>query len=245
MPDPIDFFGQLDVDIDAFAAAVEACPLDAPVVACPGWDLADLAAHLGGVHRWVIGALEAGGPPTPNDSDPSPADAVELAAWVRTGGARMLGMLRPLAADAPVWHPFPVAKVAAVWPRRQAQEASVHRWDAQFAAGLPATISTAMSVDGIDEYLGVMLPRLVIREHLALPSSTVRFVATDTGDSWTVDGRSGSVVAAAEGSRSEATINGRAEDVLLSVWHRPIPADAVTIEGDTEVADAWLALGGA
>ncbi len=244
MAAPIDHLQQLDDDITGFVDAVRRGPADAAIVSCPGWTMSDLAQHLGEVHRWVIRALESGGQPRGDDGDPPPDDLGARADWVRAGGDRMLGLLRGLDPDAPVWHPFPVAKVGRVWPRRQGQEASVHRWDAQHAAGLPATISTAMSVDGIDEYLGVMLPRLVVREHLTLPGSTVRFVAMDTGDSWTVDGRSGSVVVA-EGSPPEATISGRSEDVLLRVWHRPVADGAVKIDGDTEVADAWLALGGA
>ena len=43
--------------------------------------------------------------------------------------------------DGPTWHPFGAAKLGRVWPRRQAQEISIHRWDAEQATG--PTVSDA------------------------------------------------------------------------------------------------------
>ena len=44
---------------------------------------------------------------------------------------------------------------AAFWPRRMAHETSVHRVDAQQAAGAQLPIDTALATDGVDEFLMV------------------------------------------------------------------------------------------
>ncbi len=49
--DGIDYVAHLRADSARFIDLLEAGPLDAPVAACPGWDLRGLATHLGGVHR--------------------------------------------------------------------------------------------------------------------------------------------------------------------------------------------------
>jgi uncharacterized protein (TIGR03083 family) len=245
---PIDHLAQLSLDTDLLAATLTTGRADAPVAACPGWTVSDLGAHLATVQRWATIAARTGAPPAPGDIPPAPTDPAELAAWIRAGARALTDLLSCVAADAPTWHPFPVEpKVAGLWRRRQAHEVSVHRWDAEHAVGLPASIGRAMADDGIDEYWRVMLPRLVSREGLAVPASLIEVIATDTSNRWIVDGRSGSLqvssVRMSDDAIPEASVEGDAEAVLLRLWGRPVDADRVTVTG--EVAAAWLALGGA
>jgi uncharacterized protein (TIGR03083 family) len=194
-----------------------------------------------------MGAVQQQAPPRLDPGvDPAPADPVGLADWVRAGAARMVAMLRAADPDSPTWHPFPVEpKVAGLWPRRQAQEASVHRWDAERAAGGWPSIGAAMAADGVDEYWAYMLARMVSREGITVPSSVVAVVTTDTGGRWVTDGRGGAVAAAATGVAPQAELRGTAEAVLLRLWGRPVADGSVTVSGDPAVAGAWLALGGA
>lgn len=232
-------------DVEVFADAVAAGLLDAPVAGCPGWTLADLGAHLGGVHRWVIGAVTTGAPPAAAGAyEPAPvSDAAGLAAWVREGAATMIGLLERTDPTAPTWHPFPVEpKVAGLWRRRQAQEASVHRWDAEHAIGRRPVIDAELAADGIDEYFGVMLPRMLTREGRRTPDTVLGVRLTDRPERWVLDGASGLPVAS--GRASHAELIGDAESVLLRLWGRPAAHDPAVV-GDGEVAAAWLALGGA
>lgn len=244
----LDHLALLADDLDAFVAALATGPATAEIAGCPGWTLAELGVHLGSVHRWARHAILHGAPPQPDDiaADPAPAELPEITAWVRAGADRLLVALHELDPDGPTWHPFPVEpKLAGLWRRRQAQEASVHRWDAQRAIGLSPTIDTAFADDGVDEYWGVMLPRMLSRESKPVPASVIGVSLTDTGTTWTIDGRGGSVQPAAAGVEATAVLTGTAEAVLLRLWGRPVPAGAVTITGDAAVADDWLALGGA
>jgi uncharacterized protein (TIGR03083 family) len=230
-------------DIEAVASAVETGPADAPIAGCPGWNLVDLGQHLGFIHRWARHAVLTGTPLREELPDPAPSEPSALAAWLRSGGDDLLAALRAIDPDAPTWHPFPVPRVAAVWPRRQAQEASVHRWDAQHAIGMDATIDADHAADGIDEYFGVMLRRLVQRARLVVPPSVFAAECTDTGDRWVVHGVDEDIEPAT-GLEPQATVRGPAQWVLLRLWGRPVPSGSAVVVGDPVVAAAWLALGG-
>jgi uncharacterized protein (TIGR03083 family) len=243
----LDHLSLLAADAEAFAAALETGPASAPIAGCPGWTLADLGGHLGYVQRWARQAIVTGAVPQIDESaDAAPADMAGRAAWFRAGAERLLATLHELDPQQPTWHPFPVEpKVAGLWRRRQAQEASVHRWDAQRAIGLEPTIAAEYAADGVDEYWTVMLPRLVTREHLPVPQSTIAVELTDTGGRWVIDGRAGTVALAAPGVEAGAVLHGAAEPVLLRLWGRPVPEGSTRVVGDDVVAAEWLRLGGA
>ncbi len=241
----LDHLALLRADLDAFVAAVEHGPGDAPIAACPGWTMVDLGVHLGEVHRWVLGALASGAPPTPNPEDtPRSGAPGDVAAWVRLGADRLLGALEQLDPDGPTWHPFPVEpKRAGLWRRRQAQEASVHRWDAQHAIGMEATFDAEFAADGVDEYWTVMLPRMLIRERRETPGTRISVHSTDTGHRWSIDGNGALPVLLPDGSPVDGELQGTAASLLLRLWGRP--SGDVEIRGDADVVHGWLALGGA
>ena len=101
------------------------------------------------------------------------------------------------------------------------------------------------ATDGVDEYWTVLLPRVISRQKLAVPTSVFAVETTDTGQRWVVDGGGGTVSLAPEGAAASARLRGDAESVLLTLWGRPVPDGVVEVSGDRAVADAWLALGGA
>ncbi len=239
-----DYLHRLSDDIEAAARALEIGPMSAPIAGCPGWTLLQLGAHLGGVHRWARHAIIHSEPLKGESDDQAPDDPTALPDWLRAGGDRLLTTLRSIDPNATTWHPFPVPKVAGVWPRRQAHETSVHRWDAENAVGLSATIDAEMAADGIDEYLGVMLPRMLSREGLVTPPTVWAISTSDTGDQWLVEGSSGTLVAI-EDREPDALVVGPAAAVLLRLWGRPVPSGVVSVRGDPAAAAAWLALGGA
>ena len=239
----LDHLALLRSDLDQFVDAIEHGPLDAPIAGCPGWVLADLGAHLGGVHRWVLAALATGAAPAAGTVPPAPAEPRRaLAPWLREGSVALLEALEALDPDAPTWHPFPVEpKRAGLWRRRQAQEASVHRWDAQRAIGMTPHIDAAIAEDGVDEYWTVMLSRMLLREQRRTPATRLAITLTDTGGRWTIDGSSGLPVAGP--GDADAVLEGDAESMLLRLWGRP--AGEIGVHGDADVAAEWLALGGA
>ena len=240
----IDHLDQIRRDADALAATVSDDTADLPVRACPDWDLRALAAHMGHIHRWARAAVRDGAPPDPEQIERPPEQPDALAQWVRDGAADLVAELASVPPGRPVWHPFPVPLDAAVWPRRQAQETSVHRWDAQDAVGGAEPIAAELAADGIDEYFTVMLPRMLQRGAVSLPDAAapVRVELVDLRGVWTVRAERGQPVLDVA-SAPAARVHGSAEDVLLVLWGRRDPA-RLRVDGDRHAAMLWLRLGG-
>jgi uncharacterized protein (TIGR03083 family) len=241
------YIAHVQADGERFAAAVRRGPLDAPVAACPGWDVGALTAHMGQVHRWARHAAANSAPPESFDAfaPPPGLDAEGLAAWLELGVAELVDVLRTIDLDGPTWHPFPIPRVGRVWPRRQAQEISVHRWDAEQAVGItPAPIEPDLASDGIDEYLELIVPRLVKREGAALPTGSLHIHCTDTHGEWLIATDPEYTVVRAH-QKGDAALRGPAEAVLLRLWNRESSRlGELSPVGDESVLDAWMSLTG-
>ena len=116
----------------------------------------------------------------------------------------------------------------------------MHRWDAQRAIGLAPAIDPVLAADGIDEYFALVLPRLIRREGVVAPTEPLLVRTTDTGDGWLIAGN-GVTIVAVDDAPPSGELAGEAQDVLLRLWRRPVPDDALTASG---VAPRWLELGG-
>ena len=226
-------------DARRVAEVVRTGPLDAGVPACPGWSLRDLVTHLGDVHRWAAMAARTAQRPVEAELDRPPAGGSdELAAWIVEGADRLAATLEGLEPSAPTWHPFPVAKVAGLWPRRQAHETAVHRWDAESAVGDVTPIDATLASDGIDEYFELGLPRLVVREGVRLPDGSLHVHCTDVDGEWLVTSADGGLHVRREHAKGDAALRGPAEVLLLALWGRDAPGrDALEVVGDPAVAD--------
>lgn len=214
--------------------------LDVPVPWVPEWRARDLIGHLGAVHRWATHIVRAGTtePPPAGSRQTPPADE-NLLEWYETGLVELVATLRTVPPDAPAWHMSPAAeKVAASWARRQAHELAVHRMDLEVAAGVqPADVEPALAEDGVDELLGIVLPRWAHTAPLASADATVGVSCTDTGRAWSVSLVHGDVTVRPDRTGTEnAHVRGGATQLLLHLWGRP--AD-VTVEGDP-AAEALL-----
>ena len=123
------------------ADTVAALDLEARVPSTPKWSVRDLAHHIGEV-QWYWGqnvlaqnAAERSGAELtafPEDSD--------LLAWLGWCTYSLLGALREVGPDAPCWTWWPEPHTAGAVGRHQAQEASVHRWDAEGVTGASAPL---------------------------------------------------------------------------------------------------------
>jgi uncharacterized protein (TIGR03083 family) len=212
-----------------------------------GWTVRDLVAHLGAVHRWATGILRAGGTHAPQPAGRFTAPEDDLAGWYALGLTELVATLRTVDPDAPAWHMSPTAShTARDWSRRQAHEHVVHRLDLEVAAGVGhAPVDPVLAGDGVDELLGVILPRWQRTEPLVTALATVAVTATDVGRSWLVEVRPGSVRlteqppgerATAGRDSGRAELSGTAEQLLRRLWGRPA---AVVVHGDP-AAEALL-----
>jgi uncharacterized protein (TIGR03083 family) len=205
-----------------------------------GWTVRDLVAHLGAVHRWATGIVRAGGTQAPPAGHATPPED-DLAGWYALGLTELVATLRTVDPDAPAWHMSPAAShTARDWSRRQAHEHVVHRLDLEVAAGVGhAPVDPVLAGDGVDELLGVILPRWQHTEPLVAARATVAVTALDVGRNWLVEVLPGSVrstelPAAPDGG--DATLSGTAEQLLRRLWGRPA---GVAVHGDP-AAEALL-----
>ena len=234
-------------DVELFGIVLDTGPLDAPIAACAGWDVARLAEHLGQIHRWARFCVTHGRPPSDQEAAGLESfDRSNAAAWLRNGASELASALRELVPDGPTWHPFPVSRVGRVWPRRQAHETAIHRWDAERAIGLESTLDAELSSDGIDEYFEVAVPRLVVRERIQLPSGSLHVHCTDVDGEWLVStDDSGAYQLVRVHQKGDAALRGPAEAILLRLWGREGERSGEHgPDGDTSVLDAWHAIAG-
>lgn len=214
--------------------------LDADVVACPGWSVADLVWHLYEV-QWFWGTIVGGllsEPPEEASGPTRAADPQELLADYRDGVAKLTDVLRAADPAAGCWTWAPQRDAAFVI-RHQAQEAAVHRWDAERAAGREHDVEAALAADAVDEFL-TFSTGWVVDGSSPLPGP-VRLEATDVAGAWTVreDGaRTLQLVGLGHGPPGEAhatdpvtTVRGAASDLLLGLYRRVGP-ERLSIQGD-------------
>lgn len=217
-------------------------PPDARVPHLLRWRLADVVAHLGGVHRWAAGIV-ASRQWDGRGHHRGRATGAALVDWYTEG---LAGLVTTLAAADPA-QPCPGfgpgRGTVGFWVRRQVHETAVHRWDAEAAAGCPTAIPADLAADGVDEALGVFRCRGTANT-LAVP---LALVAADAGRSWRVG-----PVPGAPGRLEHRAVDGvpgdaaavvvaPAHDLLLCVWGRlATTAPGVRADGDPAAVRAFL-----
>lgn len=238
----------LRADGPAFQDAVTEAGPDAVVPSCPGWTVADLTEHLTGVLRWVRELAPRGVLDKPADRvvpQPRPAwpEALDHLRRELTGTVETLDAIDP---DLPSWTWPAQIRKAGFWHRRLAHEVSVHRWDAEAAAGRPGPIETKLAADGVNEVLDTWLPA-GYRKGATDLHGVVHLVATDASYEWFVRLRGAGVSLLDTGTildsddhhaRAEAT--GTASDLLLALMGRTDP-DKLLLTGDRRLFGALRA----
>ena len=181
--------------------------LSAPVPTCPGWTVGDLVEHVARGFRTVVG----------KEADP-------------------LDVAPPVALDQAY------AALAAAfagqpdrfWIRRMAQEAAIHRFDAELALGAPLTpFPEDFAADAVGEMLDVFLKR----ETHTWPQDYAPDL-TEWGThwlriaNWRVDVHpTGVEVAPIESVDADASVLGRPGAVLLWLYNR---GEDVVVSGDLD-----------
>ena len=216
---------------DAAAEAVLARGWTAPVPGCPGWTLSDLVWHLAGVQSfwaWVVRtrAADRAGYVEPHDRPDS-----ELLGWLGAQQAELEAALAGADPGERVWTWAAQQDVAFVL-RRQLQEAVVHTVDVEQVLGDVRPIPADVGLDGIDEWLEVMVPA-ALPEGPPPEAHPVVLHALDADAERTLF----------PGFRPFpiAAITGNAGDLLLALWRR-VPLEVLTVDGDGLQAAATIGL---
>jgi len=231
------YLDQLARNSSLLGDAAVAAGTDADVPSCPAWTVKDLLDHCVTGDAWARTIVEQGRAGStervlPADADPSLRGEALVQAF-REGAEALVRELSSADPDTPVWTFSSTNRTASFWQRRRAQETSVHRYDAQLAAGAPTPLDAVLAADGIDEFLTVFLPRLA--DNFAdVGDATVHLHCTDVEGEWLVARRDGEFTVTREHAKGDVAARGSASDLLLFLWGR-VAADALEVFGDAEL----------
>jgi uncharacterized protein (TIGR03083 family) len=223
----LDRLGSIGSDSGRIADLPTDDRLGTPVPSCPGWSIRDLVIHLGQVQQfWAHTVLiqDTAEPWGGEVARPGSETAADLADWLRSSTSMLTSALRQAGDDAPAWTWWDTPGTSGAIARHQVQEAAVHRWDAEAALGLPHPLDHEVAIDGVAEFLEVLLGQAAE----VLPGS-VELVSTDGGHRWI----------AGPDEPPSATVEGSASDLVLLLYGRLTPAE-VTVVGDGDLVDLFL-----
>ncbi len=139
---------------------VASSDLETRVPSTPKWAVRDLAHHIGTVQWYWSENVRAKNPDERSGGSltalPPDSDLVAWLGWCTYG---LFRALRDAGPDAPcwAWWPDPTPHTAGAVARHQAQEAAVHRWDAEGSAGLASPLPPELATDGVPEFIEVMV----------------------------------------------------------------------------------------
>jgi uncharacterized protein (TIGR03083 family) len=225
-----------------FAKAVAGADPNARVPTCPEWTLRVLVGHIGQAHRWAAGIVRSGPTPVPDPFDADPGAPGEWSDWLHEGAAELADAVLS-AGESPVWTFFG-QRPATFWLRRMLHDTIVHRADAAFATGTAFEVAPDLTVDAISEWLEMLSDPITptIKPAFAALRGTGQTLQLhpDTGLGWLITRTPDGVRWVRATDTADVTLAGPVGDLLL-VLTRRLPVGQVTITGDRELADHWLA----
>jgi uncharacterized protein (TIGR03083 family) len=229
-----DFLQTIRREGDALFEAAEHAP-HAPVPACPGWDMSDLVWHIGEV-QWFWATIVDQHLTDPRGfEEPERPEPGALLAWSRDCLEFVLRVLRDSDPGTNVWT-WATQKDVAFVTRRIAHETTVHRWDAEVAAGIEALIDPVFASDGVDEYLSFFLADKPVE------AGSVHLHSTDAAGEWLVKFGAGPPRVTREHAKGDAAMRGNAADLILALWER-VPLDRIEVIGDPGAVGRLFTLG--
>ncbi len=215
----------------AAAEAVLEHGWQAPVPGCPDWRLDDLVWHVAEMQHFWSWVVRSRAPDPSAYVEPARRPDDELLGFLAAQNAELETVLAGADPATPVWTWAPQQDVAFVL-RRQAQEATIHTVDVEQVLGDVRPIPTDVGLDGLDEWLEVIVPG-VLPGGPPEDAHPVVFHAVDADAERTLF----------PGVRPfpVAALTGTAGDLLLAVWRR-VPLEVLTVDGDGFQAVAMIDL---
>ena len=234
-----------ETEIAALADVVAGVPdLSADVPTCPGWTIADLAGHTGGIHRWATAIVVSQAEsrlPFPEAQPPWPS-ADGLAEWLAGGAKPLLSALRWAGPVTPVWTWGP-GRTSGWWARRMLHETTVHRVDAELARAVPdPVVDPVVAADGIDEFLFTLPSARRPYKHLAsLPTgASMHLHATDFDGEWLVRFTESGIAWERGHVKATTAVRGPLTSLLLFTYgRRPATDPRLEVFGDASVPALW------
>jgi uncharacterized protein (TIGR03083 family) len=203
--------------------------LSARVPSCPDWDLAGLLDHVGAVFRHKTAVLRHGRRPEEHEWASEEPDVVGR---LHTALHDLVGELQQRDPQAPTWTWYSADQTVGFWYRRMAQEAAVHRVDAELALGERGPLDDALAIDGIDEFAHAFLEEWSEPE----PAASGRTVLLRAGpQAWRLTLGKERITTEDGDGPADLTVLGDPADLLLWVWGGRVGDDVVRVEGPADL----------
>lgn len=198
-----------------------------------GWDRTELLEHVANVHGWVRAQLQLGPSERIRFStvERAPTGAA-LPGWFESGSQELVALLAAMDLDA-TWPTWAGPQPGTFFPRRMAQETTVHRWDA-----VGGSLDAELAVDGIDEMLELFTPRIPA-DRLTGAGGTVHLHATDAEGEWLVDLGPDGIRFRHGHAKGDLALRAPARDLLLWAWNRVPADDRFEVFGDAALLETW------
>ena len=237
---PTEHVADVEREGRALVASARTAGYAAPVPTCPDWDVRALVKHVTRVLQRttvLVGEAHEDLPPRELWADvPTDDTAIDHLDDVVTTLVATLGAADPAT---PCWNFTGHDTVAAFWMRRMANELTVHRVDADRAAGGGTPVQPDRGVDGVDELLTVLLPYVAGRIE-APPDAGFHLHATDADGEWLTVFRDGVPTTTREHAKGDLAVRGPAGSLLLWANNRMAIGDGgLESFGDPALAAAW------
>ncbi|MCX3058866.1 maleylpyruvate isomerase family mycothiol-dependent enzyme [Streptomyces beihaiensis] len=242
---------------DLLRSHLTGADLGMAVPTCPDWTLRDLAAHVGGAHRWVetivrtraterVSLREILSAVEPvRDGDPAALDA-----WLAEGARLLVDVLREAGPGLACWS-WGWESHSGFWARRMTHETLIHRADAALTVGAAYEAAPEVAADALDEWLRIVrfFQDAGIKEDIAQLKAggrTLHLHATDTAPEiaaeWLIELGDDGIAWSRAHEKADAALRGPLTDVLLTLLRREPLTDGGRVEvlGDRELIDFWL-----
>lgn len=212
--------------------------LDLQVPSCPQWTVRDLGHHIGEVQWYWAENVRARNADERSGASLTalPGDG-EMLAWMGWCTDSLVGALAESGPDAPCWTWWAAPRTAGAVGRHQAQEAAVHRWDAEgvdaAVSGGSVALPAELAGDGVPEFVEIM-----IGPAAEVLSGAVTLVAADLDQHWDVQG---AAAVARPGATRTAELKATASDLVLMLYRR-LPVPDADVVGDPLLVASLLSL---
>jgi len=248
----VDRLSIIDSESRRLADVLAGVDPDSRCPTCPDWTASDLLWHLTEVHFFWAGILErdvrsgADLPAVEAAKPERPAAMADVLPLRERATAALLSGLSSRDDAKPLWSWWAPDQTVGFTRRMQTYEATMHRVDAELAAGLPVSpIADDVAAGAIDHGVDVMWgwkPDAATYR----ATSVVELIADDTGQRWLVEvGRwtdgddSGPLATRATAGQPTATVTAPVVDLALWAWTRGTGAQ---VSGEPESVAALNAV---
>ncbi|MET0147083.1 MAG: maleylpyruvate isomerase family mycothiol-dependent enzyme [Ilumatobacteraceae bacterium] len=216
--------------------------IDASVPSCPEWHVADLIRHVGMFHRFItnLARLADGAVAGPEcwtaavDEVNSLAPDADLVTWFHAGGNQLVTALQNAPAGTTI-QSFYGKHQPSLLVRRSATETAIHRWDVEGASGTSGPLNPALSAEGIDEFLDLLMPLFFRYADFAGRGEVIRLQPTDdVGGAWmiTMDADTTNWSRQVEDAPADAAVRASLNNLYLFFLGRHTD-ESMQVTGDT------------